>query len=234
MKFSAVLLAASSLITANAAANAASPPVLDNSYCADVTETLSVEGVKEPLQTNSYNLCVDGTSGTNRWSQEKSGGAGIAIFNGTDFWMLAPDSSSPGGYKCTHKYSGPEPNNIMPYTMTLIDAGADLNKTETYDGVKNAQNWYHFRPGQSSGGMQTPTEYMHWHASTGENAHLLASECIQDCPRPEYKGKLQHGVRDQSANRTKFIERKLPSGVKCTEAASKPFQYGNFHTILFH
>ena len=222
-------------VTAITAATATSVPVLDNSYCADVTEILSVDGVKDPLATNAYNLCVDGTSGVNRWSMAQSPlGSQYSIFNGTDFWTLFPDASLPGGFNCTHKYSGSEPNTIMPYTMTTIDSGADLNKTETYDAVP-AQNWYVFRPGRSSGGMRIPTEYMHWHSSTGKDAHLLASECIQTCPNPTYAGKLQHGVRDQSANRTAFKERQLPSGVVCTEAPSKPHvMNGNFKSILFH
>ncbi len=223
------ILAAAGFITVNAA----SPPVLDNFYCADVTETLTVDGVKEPLQTNAYHLCVDGSSGVNRWSQSRGKGQQMGIFNGTDFWSLTPDASLPGGYSCTHKVTGPEPNNIMPYTMVLIDDGANLNKTETYDGV-DAQNWYHLRQGQSSGGRITPTEYMHWHITAGSGAHLLATDCQQTCPQPEYKGKLQHGVRDQSANRTAFKETPLPPGVQCTDASNLQVYYGNFITILNH
>jgi hypothetical protein len=229
-KMSKFIIAASTLVVA---ATAASPPNLDNFYCADVTETLSVDGVKTPISTNAYNLCVDGVN--MRWSQAQAPiGAGFSIFNGTVFWELFPDPSLPGGFNCTYRNSGTEPSTDMPYRMVTIDANADLNKTETYDGVKNAQNWYAFRPGKSSGGMQFPAEQMHWHVdSVASTPYLLATECVQAAQAP-YTGKLQHGTRDFSANRTTFIERKLPANVVCTEKPEKfHTMNGNFKSILF-
>jgi hypothetical protein len=218
-------------------ASAASPPTLVNSYCADVTETLTVDGVKDPLSTNSYNLCVDGVN--MRWSQAQApAGAGYSIFNGTQFWELFPDPSLPGGFNCTYKISGAEPATDMPYRMVDLDPDADLNKTETYDGIKNAQNWYSFRPGKSSGGMQYPSEQQHWHIdATGTNedaSYLLASECVQAARAPN-TGKLQHGTRDFSANRTKFIERQLPKGVVCQPKPTGAHASGSqFRTIINH
>jgi hypothetical protein len=123
--------------------------------------------------------------------------------------------------------------------MIDVDAGADLNKTETYDGVKNAQNWYHFRPGSSSGHMQYAAQNQHWHiaaeGSDEKDSYLLATECIQVSQFSQYKGKLQHGVRDFSANRTKFVERALPKDVVCTEKPAGPhFSGSQFRTALYH
>ena len=209
-----------------------SPPKLENSWCADITEALTVDGVKDPISTNSYNLCVDAEN--MRWSQaQKPEGSHYSIFNGTDLWTLFPDSSLPGGYNCTHKYSGPEPSTDMPYRMSTIDTNADLNKTETYDGIKNAQNWYAYRPGSKPGArIQFAAQQMHWHITPGANPYLLASECIEVSQMENYKGKLQHGTRDFSANRTKFIERQLPAGVKCTEAPVGPHEIRSDFTSL--
>ena len=69
------------------AATPANPPALDGQWCADVTETLTVDGVKEPVSTNAYNLCLD-TTGI-RWSQAQAPeGAGYSIFNGTDCRLI--------------------------------------------------------------------------------------------------------------------------------------------------
>eukprot|EP00940_MAST-03C_sp_MAST-3C-sp2_P003191 g3191.t1 len=137
----------------------------------------------------------------------------ISIFNGTDFWNLVDDSALPGGYNCTHKISGPEIPSDMPYRMVQIDKNADLNKTETYDKIKNVQNWYAFRPGQNSGGVQYPSEQMHWYVDAeASKPYLLATECVQKSQFPAYKGQIQHGVRDFSGDRTDFVELRLPSG----------------------
>ena len=212
-------------------AHAASPPALQNSYCADVTETLTVDGVKNPLSTNAYNLCVDGVN--MRWSQAQApAGAAYSIFNGTQFWELFPDASLPGGYNCTYKVSGPEPATDMPYRMIDLDADADLNKTETYDGVTGAQNWYSFRAGKTSGGIQYPSEMMHWHLDvTATNPYMLATECVQAAQAPN-TGKLQHGIRDFSANRTAFKERQLPAGVVCQPKPSVAHTVGNFKSLF--
>jgi hypothetical protein len=226
-------LFATTTALAAAVASAASPPTLANSYCADVTETLTVDGVKNPISTNAYNLCVDGVN--MRWSQAQAPtGAGYNIFNGTRFWELFPDPSLPGGFNCTYKDSGAEPSTDMPYRMVDMDANADLNKTETYDGVKGAQNWYAYRPGSSSGGIVRPAEQMHWHVdATVATPYLLASECDQTAQAPNTG--LQHGARDFSANRTAFIERALPESVVCTEKPSKLHSMnGHFKSILFH
>eukprot|EP00939_MAST-03C_sp_MAST-3C-sp1_P002207 g2207.t1 len=200
------------------------PSNLNNDYCADVTETLTVENIKEPISTSSYRLCVDGTN--MRWSQvyenedpAVSTSPKMSIFNGTDFWQLFADGSLPGGYNCTHKVTGPELPSMMPYRMTDIDGNADLNKTQTYDNIAHVQNWYVFRPGKSSGGITVPSEQMHWYVNADTSKpYLLATECVQDCQIPAYEGKIQHGVRDFSVDRTDFVDLGLPSGVQCTSA----------------
>ena len=209
------------------------PPTLQSSWCADVTEALTVDGVRDPIQTNAYNLCVDAVNV--RWSQAQAPeGSQYSIFNGTDFWTLFPDSSLPGGYNCTHKYTGPEQSTDMPYRMSTIDANADLNKTDTYDGVP-AQNWYAYRPGSKPGAhVQFAAQQMHWHVDAGSKTpFLLASEFIEVSQMSQYKGKLQHGTRDFSANRTAFKERELPDGVKCTEAPAGPHRVGTEFMALF-
>ena len=47
------------LLASLALSPGAAPPTVQNSWCADVTEVLTVDGVKDPIQTNAYNLCVD-------------------------------------------------------------------------------------------------------------------------------------------------------------------------------
>lgn len=172
---------------------------------------------------------------TYRSQAQSPEGSQYSIFNGTDFWTLFPDASLPGGYNCTHKYTGTEPSTDMPYRMSTIDANADLNKTETYDGV-SSQNWYAYRPGSAPGAhMQYAAQQMHWHVAIGSSSksYLLATECIEVSGIPQYKGKLQHGTRDFSANRTAFKERELPDGVKCTEAPAGPHRVGTEFMALF-
>ena len=111
-------------------------PTLTSTYCADVVETLTVEG-SPPTPGKNYTLCVDNTKV--RWNQVAADGSTMAIFNGTDFWQLTKNASAEGGWTCGTKTSGPESPSFMPYRMTTLDDGTTVNKTsETYDGVANA------------------------------------------------------------------------------------------------
>ena len=88
----------------------------------------------------------------------------------------------------------------MPYRMTTMDPGTQLNKTETYDGIKGASDFSHFRAGNPP---RLPNEYMHWHAAPAAKGaatvQMLATDCIQKSGS-QRTGPWQHGVRDYSKN----------------------------------
>ncbi len=194
-------------------------PTLTKAFCADVSQYLAVDGVPSPQQQSNFTLCLDAEN--LRWNRAMDDGSSIDIFNGTDLWHLVADTSLPGGWNCSHKVSGPDKPSAMPYTMVQMDTGVDLNKTESLDGEKAVQNWYHFRPAKHVGVFSVPAEQMHWHVSPrtelgGEGHALLRSECIQPS-RGTPGAPLQHGIRDFSRRRTKFSERTVPEGVRCSE-----------------
>ena len=112
----------------------------------------------------------------------------------------------------------------MPYRMTTVDDGTKFNKTETYDGFKNATDLWHFRQGNPP---HVPNEFMHWHvapAVTGQAAQaLLATECIQRSGF-DRTGPWQHGVRDFHLNYGAFSQPELPAGIKCTQMPPKSIE----------
>lgn len=87
-------------------AQAAALPALTTSYCADVVETITIDG-SAPAPGRAYTLCVDNNK--IRWNQKSSDGSHISIFNGTDFWALVKDSSKPGGWNCSVRPSCSRP-----------------------------------------------------------------------------------------------------------------------------
>ena len=93
-----------------------------------------------------------------------------------------------------------------------------LNKTETYDNVTGAMDYWHFRKGNPP---SIPNEEMHWHLApkvkTAPGSALLATDCVQPSGL-DRKGPIQHGVRDFSKGYAPFDEEALPSGVVCTQA----------------
>ena len=118
-----------------------------------------------------------------------------------------------------HKVSGPEQPSFMPYAMTTMDPGTTLNKTETYDGIKNVGDYWHFRQGNPP---SRPNENMHWHiapaAKGAKTSALLATDCIQRSGM-QRTGPWQHGVRDFSKNWTpEFSQPAIPKRVNCGEA----------------
>ena len=84
MMFSKILIALS------VAAVAADVPTLTSTYCADVIETMTVDG-SAPVTGNSYHLCVDNVNV--RYNTRYLDGSQIGIFNGTDYWHLTPDAT---------------------------------------------------------------------------------------------------------------------------------------------
>lgn len=227
-------------------------PTLTSNYCADVVETLTIEGSKpmyalirlhpaNPLLTrlhlpsrpgNSYTLCVDNTN--IRWNQRAADGSNLQIFNGTDYWTLTQNATAEGGWTCQTKTSGPESRTFMPYRITTFDDGTTVNKTsETYDGIADAVDLWHFRQGNPP--MQ-PNENMHWHvaplAKGAKTQQLLATDCIQKSGM-DRKGPLQHGVRDFSKNFGAFAQPALPKGVKCTQMPPKKVEAWHTQNVEF-
>ena len=95
-------------------------PTLTGDYCADVTETLIIDG-SAPQPGRAFTLCVDNTN--IRWNQKAAGGKTWQIFNGTNFWSLEENPNAPGGWTCKTKRSGPESRDLMPYRITTLDPG---------------------------------------------------------------------------------------------------------------
>jgi len=194
------------------------PPVKP-SFCADLVETLTIDG-SPPTVGRQYTLCVDVTN--LRWSQRYADDSSFDVFNGTDIFRLAKSAAAPGGFTCTTKTTGPEQPSFMPYSITNLDVGTTLNKTETYDNIPGCSDYWHFRQGHPP---QRPNENMHWHLGPvdGKASPLLATDCIQRSGT-DRKGPLQHGVRDMSKNYGPFDVAKsaLPADVVCTAMPPAP------------
>lgn len=204
-------------------------PTLTSTYCADVVETMTVEG-SPPTPGKNYTLCVDNTK--IRWNQVTADT--MAIFNGTDFWQLTKNASAEGGWTCGTKTSGPETPSFMPYRMTTLDDGTTVNKTsETYDGIANAVDLWHFRQGNPP---NIPNENMHWHVSPlakgAKTQQMLATDCIQKSGI-DRSGPLQHGVRDFSKNVGAFKQPALPKGITCTQIPPKKAEAWHSQNVEF-
>jgi hypothetical protein len=78
-------------------------PSPNANWCGDVVESLTVG--KKVTPGKAYTLCVDNKK--LRWNQVSADKSNMAIFNGTDFFQLTVDASSPGGWSCKTKTSGP-------------------------------------------------------------------------------------------------------------------------------
>jgi len=205
---------------ATIATSVAALPTINNNWCADVVETLTIDTTPPTIVPGkNYTLCVDNDNV--RWNQRAADNSTWAIFNGTDFFKLAADSTAPGGWSCQTKTSGPENPSEMPYRMTTVDPGTAVNKTGlSIDSLKNVTDYWHFRQGQPP---NIPNENMHWLIAPSipneKKQAMIATDCVQRSGM-DRKGALQHGVRDFSKNyKYAFSQPILPAGIKCTPMA---------------
>ena len=121
-------------------------PITD--FCADVIETLTIDGTPPQIHSQ-YRLCVDKSNV--RWNQVMLDRSSMTIFNGTDVWKLVCtaypcDPMVAEGWDCQTKKSGPESPDLMPYAMTKLDDGTTVNQTsETYDNITGCVDLWHLR-----------------------------------------------------------------------------------------
>ena len=136
------------LASVSASAFSGALPPVQQTFCADVVETLTIDSTPPVVVPGkNYMLCVDYAN--LRWNQRAADNSTLSIFNGTDIFQLKADSTAAGGWSCLTKTSGPEQPSFMPYRITTIDPGTAVNRTGvTFDGVKDVTDYWHFRQGQ--------------------------------------------------------------------------------------
>lgn len=212
-------------LSIHSAVLSASPAPFHPTWCADVNQTLYVNG--SATQSQSFHLCLDSTPGSLRWSQSGMHPGVTQYFNGTTRFDVTPNGT--GTPSCVETYFGPGKASQLPWAFTKIDDNAVFNRTEhNVDGFKDVNVWTVFRPAHPPP-VKTPAMTMEWrveNTSSTVDKEFLSSSSIQTDPHDP--SKMQDGVRDFSANYTTPAPKDSfspPAGLKCTAApGSKPFE----------
>ena len=142
-------------------------PTTLGTFCANMTDSLFVDGAANPRQLIEYELCLDTSKKSYRRTDP---GIGVEIHNGTHLLNINATTS-----KCTVKLEAADVSG-MPWSMPVLDASATANGTATVDGEKTTVYTVHRAP-KHEGSMFQPAEDMFWYVRDGDGA-LVQSKCV--------------------------------------------------------
>jgi hypothetical protein len=204
---------------------ASDTPVVEDSFCADVVETLKVNGSVH--SSRAYNLCLD--TPTLSWRRDDSlpeGFTGSSIFNSTEnlVYKVLFDSKNDPINCTTITPKSPTVKADPPFVFVQLDAQATKNGTIKIGG-KESTDYQHLRPAKQEGPFKFPAENMNWYLSQSaveKKFDVFGTACFETVPR--------EGNTEGSRNFQKNYKRNpapskfsVPKGVKCVPS-SEPFE----------
>ena len=106
---------------------AQAPPQIKPAFCADMRQSLTVNGTV--TQDETMHLCMD--TEALKWSRTTSDQQ-QQVFNGTDRFDLTPNATAKGGFNCQRTTFGVPKPDSLPFSMVVLDDGANYNRSEHF------------------------------------------------------------------------------------------------------
>ena len=215
-------------------------PATGGIFCADVKESLSVNGTI--ASTQAYNLCMN--SETLVWKRTNKDGSWQLL----NTWLYNINARG----ECTYSIpTTPADSSQLPWSFVTIDRGATIDGTGDSPGSGiPSTKYYHDRKSYVSQGVSVPEEMMYWYVIPGTMRIMpgpIPDIMVETVCKQEYDvtpgdggtATVQYGDRDFSSNysvtlplmATTFT---IPPDMKCTEVDSvSDSKDGAFGPVLF-